>query len=75
MEPTTFAEVAGMLARFGMIGVAVAAVNGFALHVVRTEEVPRWAQGRIRWWSAHNRAFLFGSTALTLISLGALAIS
>ena len=69
------AEVAGTLARFGLIGTAVAVVNIFALRVVRLDEVPRRARGRIRWWSAHNRAFLFGSTALTLISLGALAIA
>jgi hypothetical protein len=75
MESTALAELAGMLARFGIIGIAVAVVNAVALRVVRIEEVPRRAQGRIRWWSLHNRAFLFGSTALTLISLGALAIA
>jgi hypothetical protein len=75
MESTTFADLAGMLAGFGAIGVAVAAVNVFALRMVRIEEVPRCVQGRIRWWGAHNSAFLLACVALTAVSLGALAIA
>jgi hypothetical protein len=75
MEATTFAELAGMLAGVGAIGVAIAAVNVFALRMVRIEEIPRCVQGRIRWWGAHNSAFLLACAVLTAISLGALAIA
>jgi len=75
MEATTFAQLAGMLAGFGAIGVAIAALNVFALRVVRIDEIPGCVQGRIRWWGAHNSAFLLSSAALTVAGLGALAIA
>jgi hypothetical protein len=68
-------QFAEMLALFGVIGLGVAAVNVFALRVVRVDEVPSCAQGRIRWWGAHNTAFLLGCAALTVLSLGTLAIA
>jgi hypothetical protein len=75
MEQTTVAELAGMLAGFGVMGLAVAALNIFALRVVRVDDVPRCVQGRIRWWSAHNSAFLLSCAALTVLSLGVLAVA
>ena len=73
MEPTTFAQVAGMMAGFGAIGVAIAAVNIFALRVVRVDEVPTCVRPRIVWWGAHNTAFLLISAVLAVAGLGALA--
>jgi hypothetical protein len=73
MEATTFAQVAGMVAGFGAIGVAIAALNIVALRVVRVDEVPSCVRGRILWWGAHNSAFLLISAVLAVAGLGALA--
>jgi len=73
MEATTFAQVAGMVAGFGAIGVAIAALNIVALRVVPVDEVPSCVRGRIAWWGAHNSAFLLISAVLAVAGLGALA--
>jgi hypothetical protein len=72
MEPTTYAQVAGMVAGFGVLGVVVAALNLVALRVVRVDEVPNCVQGRIRWWGAHNSAFLVISAVVTAAGLAGL---
>jgi hypothetical protein len=66
---------AGILVWFGVIGVAVAAMNILALRTIRIEDVPRCVQGRIRWWSAHNSAFLLGSAGLVVVGLGVLVLA
>ena len=60
---------------FGAIGVAIGAMNVCALRTVRIEDVPRCVQGRIRWWSAHNSAFLLSSAALVAVGLAAMALA
>lgn len=75
MGTTTFAQVAGMLAGFGALGMVVGALNVFALRVVRIDEVPSYAQVRIRWWSAHNSAFLLISTVVAVAGLSGLAVA
>ena len=60
---------------FGAIGIAIGAMNICALRAVRIEDVPRCVQGRIRWWSAHNSAFLLSSVAVLAVGLGALALT
>ena len=72
MEAIRLAE---LLALIGVIGVAVAALNVFALRAVRIDDVPGWVQGRIRWWGAHNTAVLLACAGLTVLSLGTLAIA
>ncbi|WP_433305864.1 hypothetical protein ACQP2F_19215 [Actinoplanes sp. CA-030573] len=72
-DPTTFAQVAGMVAGLGALGMLVAALNLVALRVVRADEVPAYVQTRIRWWTAHNTAFLVLCAALTVIGLAGLA--
>jgi hypothetical protein len=69
MEPTTFAQVAETVAGLGALGVLTATLNLFALRVVRIEEVPGCVQPRIRWWCAHNPAFLRVSAAVTVAGL------
>jgi hypothetical protein len=66
---TTFAQVAGMVAALGALGLLTGAVNLFALRVVRVDEVPCCVRPRIRWWSSHNPAFLLTSAAVTLAGL------
>jgi hypothetical protein len=61
MEPTTFEQVARIVAQFGAIGVAVGVANIFCIRLVRLEEVPGPMRGRIRWWTLHNPAFLAAS--------------
>jgi hypothetical protein len=73
METTTFGQVAGMVAWFGVLGMVVAALNLVALRVVRVDEVPSYVQGRIRWWSAHNSTFLLISMVVTVAGLLGLA--
>ena len=73
MEPTTFAQVAKMVAAFGAIGLAVGALNVFALRAIRLEEVPGVKRGRVRWWYAHNPAFLLGSAVVAVAGLAMLA--
>jgi hypothetical protein len=73
MEPTALAQLAQTLAGFGALGMVTAALNFVALRAVRVEEVPGCVQARIRWWSAHNAAFLLISTAVTAVGLVTLA--
>ena len=75
MEPTTFVLVARTVAEFGAIGVAVGLLNVFALRMARLDEVPGPMRGRIRWWSAHNPAFLTVSALVAVAGLGMLAVS
>ena len=70
MEPTTLVLVARAVAEFGAIGVAVGVLNLFALRIVRMEEVPGPMRGRIRWWTAHNPAFLAVSALIAVAGLG-----
>ncbi len=69
MEPTTFAGVASMVAWFGVLGIVVAALNVVALRLVRGAEVPGCVECRIRWWSAHNSAFLLVSAGVAAAGL------
>jgi hypothetical protein len=72
MDATTFAQVAKMVAAFGAIGLAVGALNIFALRAIRLEEVPGVKRGRVRWWYTHNPAFLLGSAVLAVAGLAML---
>ncbi len=72
MEVTTFAQVARMVAAFGAIGLAVGALNIFALRAIRLDEVPGVKRGRVQWWYAHNPAFLVGSGVLAVAGLAML---
>jgi len=73
MEPAALAQVAQTVARLGALGVVIAALNVVALRVVRVDEVPGCVQARIRWWSAHNPAFLVVSAVVTVVGLATLA--
>jgi hypothetical protein len=73
MEPTTLAQVAETVAGLGALGVVTAALNVVALRVVRVDEAPGCVRGRIRWWSAHNPAFLVVSVVVTVVGLALLA--
>jgi hypothetical protein len=66
-------ELAEALSLLGVLGVITAALNVLALRVVRLDEVPGCAQARIRWWGAHNAAFLVISAAVMAAGLGILA--
>jgi len=74
MEPTTFGQVAELVAGLGALGVLTATLNLFALRVVRIDEVPGCVQARIRWWSAHNPAFLLVSAGVTVAGLVMMAL-
>jgi hypothetical protein len=73
MEPTALTQFAETLIGFGALGVITAALNIVSLRVVRVDEVPGCVQARIRWWSAHNSAFLLISSAVTAVGLLTLA--
>ena len=66
-------ELAEALSLLGVLGVITAALNVVALRVVRIDEVPGCAQARIRWWGAHNAAFLMISAAVSAAGLATLA--
>jgi hypothetical protein len=66
METVTLGET---LAGLGTIGVLTAALNVVALRLVRADEVPGCVQARIRWWSAHNLAFLLVSAIVAAAGL------
>ena len=68
-------ELAEVLSLLGVLGVITAALNVVALRVVRVDEVPGCVQARIRWWGAHNAAFLMISAAMTVAGLAFLAAS
>lgn len=70
MELVTLAEAT---ARLGALGLGTAIVNVIALRLVRADEVPGWVQVRIRWWRAHNPAFLRTSAAVMAVGLVTLA--
>ena len=53
-----------MFALFGVLGMVLAGCNVVALKLVRPEDVPAYVQGRIRFWTAHNPAFMVGSAVL-----------
>jgi hypothetical protein len=73
MEPTALTQFAETLIGFGALGIITAALNIVSLRVVRVDEVPGCVQSRIRWWSAHNSAFLLISAAVTAAGLATLA--
>ncbi len=66
MEAVTLGET---LAGLGTIGVLTAALNVVALRLVRVDEVPGCVRARIRWWSAHNPAFLLVSAMVAAAGL------
>jgi len=72
MERTALVQLAETLAGIGALGVITAVLNVVALRVVRVDEVPGCVQGRIRWWSAHNSAFLVVSAVVTAVGLATL---
>jgi hypothetical protein len=57
-------EVAETVAWFGALGLVLAALNVVALKLVRPDDVPGYVLVRIRWWTAHNPAFMLGSAIL-----------
>jgi hypothetical protein len=57
------------LAGLGVIGVLTAVLNVVALRLVRVDEVPGCMRARIRWWSAHNPAFLLVSAIVVAAGL------
>jgi hypothetical protein len=69
MEAVTLGET---LAGLGAIGVLTAALNVVALRLVRVDEVPGCVRARIRWWRAHNPAFLLVSAIVAAIGLATL---
>ncbi|MCY1144361.1 hypothetical protein OWR29_40740 [Actinoplanes sp. Pm04-4] len=75
MEPTTYAELATMVAVLGVAGMVLASLTVVALKVVRPDECPAYVRGRIRWWNAHNVAFLIASTVVAVGGLAALSIA
>jgi hypothetical protein len=66
MEAVTLGET---LAGLGVIGVLTAALNVVALRLVRVDDVPGFVRARIRWWSAHNAAFLLVSAVVAAAGL------
>lgn len=75
MEPTTLAQLAETVAGLSALGVVTAGLNLVALRLVRVDEVPGCVQARVRWWSAHNTAFLVISAAVMVVGLVLLGIS
>ena len=61
----TLGDLAQAVAWVGALGVVTAALNLVALRLVRVDEVPGPVRARIRWWCAHNPAFLVASVAVT----------
>ena len=70
MEAVTLGQT---LAGLGAIGVLTAGLNVVALRLVRVDEVPGCVRARIRWWSAHNPAFLLISAVVAAVGLTTLA--
>jgi hypothetical protein len=75
MEPTALAQLAETVTGLGLLGLVTATLNVVALRVVRVDEVPGCVRARIRWWGAHNPAFLVISAAVTTAGLIILAAS
>ncbi|WP_030437534.1 hypothetical protein [Actinoplanes subtropicus] len=67
-------ELAATVAWFGALGLVLAGLNVIALKVVRPDDVPGHVRVRIRWWTAHNPAFLAGSAVLGAAGLAWLVI-
>ena len=70
MEAVTLGQT---LAGLDAIGVLTAGLNVVALRLVRVDEVPGCVRARIRWWSAHNPAFLLISAVVAAVGLTTLA--
>jgi hypothetical protein len=75
MEPSPLVQLAQTVAWLGALGVGTAACTIVALRLVRADEVPGWVQARIRFWTAHNPAFLLVSAAVTVAGLAVLAVA
>jgi hypothetical protein len=73
MEPTALAQAAATVAGIGALSLVTALLNVVALRAVRVDDLPGCVQGRIRWWGAHNSAFLVISAVLTAAGLAGLA--
>jgi len=73
MAQSVLVQLAQTAAWFGALGVTTAMLNLVALRVVCYDEVPVWVQARIRWWHAHNPAFLVGSAVVLTAGLLTLA--
>ncbi|GIF22981.1 hypothetical protein BJ973_000661 [Actinoplanes tereljensis] len=67
-------EIAAAVAWFGALGLVVAGLVVVALKVVQPEEVPGYVRVRIRWWTAHNPAFMVGSAVLGAVGLVGLVV-
>ncbi|MCO8277082.1 hypothetical protein M1L60_41555 [Actinoplanes sp. TRM 88003] len=67
-------ELATLVALLGVAGMVLAALTVVALRVVRPDDCPAYVRGRIRWWTAHNTAFLTASTLVAVAGLAALTI-
>jgi hypothetical protein len=67
-------DVAAAVAWFGLLGLVLAGLNVVALRVVRPDDVPGYVRARIRFWTAHNPAFLVGSAVLGALGLAWLVI-
>ncbi|MCU7724372.1 hypothetical protein ODJ79_11650 [Actinoplanes sp. KI2] len=67
-------EAAETIAWFGALGLVLAALNVVALKVVRPDEVPGYVLVRIRWWTAHNPAFMLASALLGAAGLAWLVL-
>ena len=68
-------ELAETVAWFGALGLVLAGLNVIALKVVQPDDVPGYVRVRIRWWTAHNPAFLVGSAVLGAVGLAWLLIA
>lgn len=66
-------QLARTVVWLGAMGLCTAAVTVVALRLVRADDVPGWLQARIRFWTAHNPAFLLTSAAVTAAGLAVLA--
>ncbi|MBM2615818.1 hypothetical protein JIG36_09645 [Actinoplanes sp. LDG1-06] len=68
-------EFAGLVTWFGVLGMVVAGLALIAVKVVRVDDVPAYVVGRIRWWTAHNLAFMLTSLAVAVAGLLVLAVA
>jgi hypothetical protein len=68
-------EFAEAVAWFGAYGLVLAGLNVIALRVVRPDDVPGHVRARIRWWTAHNPAFMAGSAVLGAAGLAWMVIA
>jgi hypothetical protein len=73
MAMSALTQLAETMAVLGALGLVIAMLNLVALRVVRVDEVPGCVQPRIRWWGAHNTAFLMLSAAVAAVGVAILA--